>query len=443
MKLLKLLPLFFLLIFASCGENKKSETNKELETKMNSIAEGYVKLILQMGQHDADIVDAYYGPEELRPPDLTVPAGDSATVQRLYDDAGDLLDSLDALSEFEADGLQTLRFKYLYKQLLAARTKIFMLAGGTLSFDEEAKNLYDAEVPEFSNEHFLSIIDELDAALPGSGGVAERLAEFKKDFIIPREKLDAVFQAAINECRKRTLQYINLPADENFTLEYVTDKAWSGYNWYRGNSYSLIQINTDLPIYIERAVDLAAHEGYPGHHVYNLLLEKKLYRELNWVEFSGYALFSPQSLIAEGTANYGIEVAFPGDSRIRFEREILFPLAGLDSSKADQYYQIFALTEKLSYAQNEAARNYLNKKWTKDEAINWLNKYGLSAKDRAEQRIRFIEKYRSYVINYNLGKDIVKEYVEKNGGTEDNPKKRWELFEHLLSTPQTPSELQK
>ena len=61
--------------------------------------------------------------------------------------------------------------------------------------------------------------------------------------------------------------------------------------------------------------------------------------------------------------------------------------------------------------------------------------------DKAEKRIEFIEKYRSYVINYNLGKDIVMSYVEKNGGTSDNPDKRWEVFKVLLSAPQTPSGL--
>ena len=61
-------------------------------------------------------------------------------------------------------------------------------------------------------------------------------------------------------------------------------------------------------------------------------------RDRGWVEFTVYPLFSPQSLIAEGTANFGIEVAFPGDERVAFEREVLFPLAGLDPARADDYY---------------------------------------------------------------------------------------------------------
>src|SRR5262245_66669580 len=33
---------------------------------MNALAERYVKLVLALGQHDADYVDAYYGPQEWR-----------------------------------------------------------------------------------------------------------------------------------------------------------------------------------------------------------------------------------------------------------------------------------------------------------------------------------------------------------------------------------------
>ena len=142
--------------------------------------------------------------------------------------------------------------------------------------------------------------------MPGKGELSKRVNDYKNQFIIPKEKLDTVFKAAISECRKRTLQHIKLPSNENFKVEYVTNKAWSGYNWYKGNSFSLIQVNTDLPIYIERAVDLAAHEGYPGHHVYNTLLEQNMYRKNGWVEFCVYPLNSPESLIAEGSANYGI-----------------------------------------------------------------------------------------------------------------------------------------
>ena len=442
MKYTKLIIISLLLAtLISCGKSNNSAINNELELKMNKIAEGYVKLVLNVGLHDPGYVDAYYGPAEWKPADSSVVVKDSIQIQKLFSESGRLLDSLDALSNYKANEIETLRYKFLYKQLLALRTRISMLAGAVFTFDEETKNLYDTEVPQHSNDFFKSVIDELDRTLPGKGDIAERLSEFRKSFIIPVDKLNAVFTAAINECRKRTLQHISLPSNENFFVEYVTDKPWGAYNWYKGNSYSVIQINTSLPIYIEHAVGLAAHEGYPGHHVYNTLLEKDMVKKHKWMEFTVYPLYSPQSLIAEGSANFGIHVAFPDDSRIKFEKEVLFPLAGLNPSGADRYYKIIDLFSKLDYAGNEAARNYLNGKMDRDETIKWLQKYAIMTKERAEQRMRFIDTYRSYVINYNVGEDLIKEYVNKNGGTENNPDLRWKIIERLLSTPQVPSNL--
>jgi len=440
-KLISILAIVF--IFISCSEKKESEIQSDLELKMNMIAEDYVKLVLNIGQYDADFVDAYYGPENWRSGLKTNLQFDSTAYKNLSSKTDELLNELESLGEYKADELETLRFRYLYKQLLACKTKIFMLNGILLPFDEETKALYDASAPTHNDEFFQSAIAELDKILPGKGDVAKRLNDFKMKFVIPTDKLKDVFNAAIKECRTKTLEHIKLPEQESFKVEYVKDKPWGAYNWYKGNFFSVIEVNTDLPIFIDRAVDLAAHEGYPGHHVYNVLLESNLSKKRNWAEFKVYALFSPQSLIAEGTANYGIPMAFPGDERIKFEKEVLFPLAGLNPEEADLYYKVLELQKNFSYSGNEAARNFLDGKWTREQTVEWLMKNALRTKDSADKYVSFIEKYRSYVINYNLGKDIVKDYIERNGGTENNSAKRWELFEHLLSTPQTPGGLAK
>ncbi len=407
---------------------------------MDSIATDYVKLVLNVGQYNPDYVDAYYGPDSLKPAAGPKPSSFPADI--LQNEVSQLLTRLQNIQTGTLSEEQKSRHHSLQKQLIAVQTEINMLSGRKYSFDEESKLLYDAVAPAYTEEHFQNLVKELEKALPGKGSLTDRLSAFKKEFIIPKEKLDTVFKAAVAEARKRTLPKVDLPKDENFTVEYVANKAWSGYNWYKGNSFSLIQVNTDLPIYIDRAIDLACHEGYPGHHVYNALMEKNLVRQNNWIEFSVYPLFSPQSLIAEGSANYGIDVAFPGEERIAFERDVLFPLSGLPGEKAADYYRIQELSEGLSYAGNEAARQYLDGKISREAAAGWLVKYALMAPDRAKQRMDFIDKYRSYVINYNYGQDLVKQYIEKNGGTAANPAKRWELFKELLSNPHTPSELQ-
>jgi hypothetical protein len=283
--------------------------------------------------------------------------------------------------------------------------------------------------------YFAAMLEELERLLPGAGPLVDRYDAFRQKFIIPANRLARVFDRAIAEGRGRTLAHVALPPHESFTVEYVTNKPWSGYNWYQGDYRSLIQVNTELPIYIDRAIDLACHEGYPGHHVYNALLEQHLVRERGWVEFTVYPLFSPQSLIAEGTANYGIEVAFPGDERTAFERDVLYPEAGLDPSQAAAYARVQALVDRVSYAGNEAARKYLNGAFDRKQATAWLAQYAITSPVRAEQRTRFFDTYRSYVINYNLGKDLVKHYVESRGGT------RWDEFTRVLASPRLPSGL--
>ena len=415
------------------AKNMPQQLNREL----NDIAEPYVKLVLAVGQHDADYVDAYYGPPEWQ---AEVKAK-KQSLDTILQIAVPLKTKLDELESKRAEDILQLRHQYLRKQLSSLIARVEVLGGKKLSFDEEAKAYYDVEPPVFAEEHFKKLVAELETIVPGKGPIPERVENYRGQFTITPDKLDKVFSAAIFECRQRTKKYIILPENETFRLEYVHNKAWSGYNWYKGNNESLIQINTDLPIFMERAIDLAAHEGYPGHHVYNCLLETAFARKFGWVEFTIYPLFSSQSLIAEGTANFGIEVAFPGKERMEFERDKLFPLAGLDKSQAEKYSRVQELAAKLSYAGNEAARRYLNGEISRDDAAQWLVQYALMSPERAQQRTRFFDQYRSYVINYNLGLDLVRQYIERRGGIEKNPAKRWEEFTRLLASPRLPSGL--
>lgn len=423
----------------ACTSDQDRHVSSGLNEAMNDVAQGYVKLVLGVGQHDPNYVDAYYGPEEWR----VEVEGQSSSLDDLSRTASSLIEQVESFDLTGAEEIERLRHRYLLTQLGSVGSRVAMLQGDTLAFDEEAKALYDASPPTYPDSHFAAIVAELDALVPaGPGSLAERLQRFKQDFVIPTAKLDTVFKAAIAEARRRTAARMELPLGESFVIEYVTDRSWSGYNWYQGGSQSLIQLNTDLPIAIDRAIDLAAHEGYPGHHVYNALLEQHLVDERGWVEFSVYALFSPQSLIAEGSANFGIEMAFPGEERVAFERDVLYALAGLDPSKAAAYAEVQQRLGQLNYARNEAARRYLNGEINREQAASWLETYALMSPERARQSVDFIDTYRSYVINYNLGMDLVRTYIERQGGTDDQPDVRWQVFGDLLSSPRLPSGLE-
>jgi hypothetical protein len=430
-------PFFFVILLSlfSCGQSDKGTANDEAQ--LNALAVRYVRLGLKIGQYDKDFVDAYYGPDSLKPLNAasTVFPKDSFLVEVSMLSNG--------LTSFHTNANDTLanRAKWIGAQLKAFERRVKLFGGDSASFEVECKELYGVTPPVFDSAHFKKIAQTLNDILPGKGPVNVRLQKLASRFVIPSAKLDTVIQAAIAESRKRTQKYFELPGNESFNLEFVTDKPWGGYNWYKGNYKSLIQINTDLDILIDDVIDVGSHESYPGHHVYNMLLEKNLYRDKGWVEISFYPLFSPQSFIAEGSANYGIALAFPGKEKVDFAREVLLPLANVDTSGIELYIKALELTEHLNYVMNEVTRGLLNHTMNDAQALYWLKNFYLMDDDKAEKSISFIRKNRSYVINYNYGKDLVKAYVERLGG--NNSDKRWEAFGWLLSNPVLASQLEK
>lgn len=387
-------------------------------------AERYVRLGLELGEYDKDYVDAYLGPKEW--------AENAKKNLRSKDELADAIATLlSDLNQFSStDRELMIRHGALLRNVRAMDTRIRMAKGETFSFAEEARLIYDATLPVYDFSEFDRTLEEIDKLIPGERDLADRVDAFRNSLVIPEDRLNAVFELAIEECKKRTSEYITLPATEHFVLEYVTEQTWSGYNWYQGDNESLMQINLDFPVKIDRAVGLGCHEGYPGHHVWNVLVENKLLKENGWIEYSIFPLFSPQALIGEGSANYGVDLSFPGDDKSQYERDILFPLAGLDPEKALTLNRLNKLTRKLSHAITATAQGYLDGKISRAEAIEQRRKYALTSRDRAEQSVRFIEQYRSYVLNYNFGKDVVKAYIEKQG---DDQRSRWQAFERMLT----------
>lgn len=409
---------------------KLGNTQSEKQVDINQLAKKYVRLALNIGQYDESFVDAYYGPDSLKPTGKVLSVFPKDSLLKATDE---LLSAFKEIMNGNAPDSVKNRAGWISDQLISFGRRIRIFSGEYGSFDAESKDLFGVAAPVYDEHHYKELVNKLDHMLPGKGSIPDRFQALANKFIIPKAKLDTVFKAAIAESRKRTKQHYQLPANESFTLEYVNNKPWNGYNWYKGNYTSLIQINTDINIFIDRAIDVGSHESYPGHHVYNMLLEKNLYHDKGLVEISMYPLFSPQSLIAEGAANYGIDVVFPGDDKTKFAKEVLLPLAGLDTTGISLYIKAMSIKGELNYARNEAARGIINKTMTEDEALRWLKEYALFNDETAAKSIKFINANRSYVINYNYGQDLVRSYVESRIKTDPSPDNRWKVFGELMS----------
>lgn len=426
------------LLAAACGDaTEKAATSDGVASDAqiavvgaDELAEKFVKLGLALGEHDPAYVDAYSGPAEW----AEAAKAEQRSLDDLEADADKIIEALGVLNSREP----TARANGLQRAAVAAKTRIRMARGEKFTFNEEAKLLYGAAPGDYSLEDFDATLADVEALFPGDGDLTARVNAFKDSLIIPVEKRQAVIDAAIAECRARTLANVALPEGENFELSFVTDKPWGAYNWYQGDFKSKIEVNTDQPVLVSQAVAYGCHEGYPGHHVWNLLVERDLRRKNKWIEFSILPLFGPGGLLGEGSANYGVKLAFPGDEKLKYERDILYPLAGIDPAKAEVMSRLAKATERLSHASNYIAREYLEGRIDAEAAIGLAMKYELTSRDRAERRLRFIETYRSYVINYNLGEDLVDAYIERRKADGVDA---WAAFEELLTNPDPASAL--
>jgi len=404
-------------------------------TGLDALAEQYVRLVLAVGEHDSDFVDAYYGPAQWR---IDAHAH-KQSLEVLEANARQLADQLTAVRP--SDPLLERRRRSLQEQLESVQTRLAILRGQHLPFDEEARRLYGVAPPHHDDAFYLDIHRQLDAALPGPGTLGERMDAFKKKFIVPPDRVRAGLDAGLAACRGATLAHVALPASENFKLELVQDKPWAAYNWYQGNDQSLIQVNVSLPIYARQMAGILCHEGYPGHHVLNTLLEERLVKERGWIEYTVYPLFSSESLLAEGTANFGLSLVFPNDTQWQWERDTVYPIAGIDPSLADLNHRVTQLNKSLAYAQIDAARAYLDGTRSGADTIAWLQKFTFATADEARRSLSFFDTYRSYVVNYRLGEDLIQQHIDQVAGTDANA--RWKAFIELLASPPVVSDLAK
>ncbi len=402
-------------------------------TTLDQAAEQFVKLGLELGEYDEYYIDSYVGPDEwrehakerLRPE------------QALAEATSKLLAEIEAI--VPASEEEKVRRRMLVRRVRAMDARARMINGEVFAFSEEAKLLLDAEPVPGDFGEFDRLLDEIDKIVPGEGDLNKRVDALRMSVAIPEDKLDPVFRKTVEECRQRTLDHIDLPDGERFRLEYVSGVSWGGYLEYLGEYESLMSINTDVPMTLDRAVDLGCHEGYPGHHVYNLLVDQRYLQELGWMEFQLQPLFAPAMLIHEGSAEYATKLAFPGDESLTFQREVLAPLAGIDASNVEIWNEYLELNSQLGdHATSATAQRYLDGEITRDEALQERIKYGMRTPAEAERNVRFAEEFRTYVLNYSLGEQIVSSYIDSHSNSVSD---KWDEFQKLIQELPSASDL--
>jgi len=247
-------------------------------------AERYLLLGLRLGRHVDGLVDAYYGPPELKEQADGEPAVEPA----------ELAADADALLSDVGDG-------WLGDQVRGLRTCAGVLAGERLSYAEEVAGCYGIEPTPPTTDAYAAAHERLDELLPGEGSLAERREAFRRSQLVPADRVVAALRDVVAELRARTEQLIPLPDGEALELEPVSDKPWWAFNYYLGGLRSRVVVNVDVPTTADDLIEVAAHEVYPGHHTEHALKEQLLLRRRGLVEESIQLVTTPQAVVSEGS----------------------------------------------------------------------------------------------------------------------------------------------
>lgn len=371
---------------------------------LDPISHDYIALAHGIDQHVPGFIDAYAGPPEIR---ARLADAKPATPQGLLEHAGTLAGRI-AESDYPDR-----RKAYLAAQVRAMVTVCRKLAGETLSYTDEVRGCFDIEPARTPEATFEAAISELDALLPGEGDVRERMVAWRQRFEVPPESARELIDVIVPEIRRRTAAFVDLPDGEVVEFTLVSDKPWSGYNWYLGNARSRVEINTDLPIRANTLTGLVCHEAYPGHHTEHSLKERLLYQERGWGEHAIQLISTPQAVISEGIATLAETIVFPDGELQTWQAEHLYPRAGL-TGDAEREARIHAAQRALRAVNANAALLIHVDGLAEAEAVAYLMHYGQRDEAEARQSLRFITDplWRAYVFTYHAGRDLLGRWLD-------------------------------
>lgn len=304
-------------------------------------------------------------------------------------------DALRQLSAIEQSDQTETRRKWLEAQLSALAARARQQKGVALSIDDELRQLFGATAPVASGSDHAR--EQVERLLPGNGDASVRLDSFESRVVVPRPRLPAVFQRALAECRTRTHALIDLPPGDGVTVRYVVDAPWSGFSAYQGNNRSLVSVNTSYPLTVDRVLQLACHEGYPGHHVINLLRDAEA--QVKRPELAVAPLFTPDAFETEAIATRAMQLVFRQDERVSFERDVLFPLAGLDQSLAETHVAIATGLDRMAPAIGVTLARFLSGDLGFVEAGWMLQRDALMRHPQAT--LDFARRYRVFSLAYS------------------------------------------
>jgi hypothetical protein len=383
----------------------------------------YLELGLRLGRHLDGMVDAYFGPEDLR---RRVDDEPLRPLPALVADARALVADLD-----RGDGdLAAPRRRWLRAQAAGLHVAARKLAGEDVAFVDEVEQCYGVRPTWVDHDVLAEAHRRLDEVLPGDGPLITRYEAWRVAHQLTPEQVTAAVHTLAEAFRERTATAFGLPEGEHVEFELVTDQPWSGFNYYEGGLRSRVAINLDLPVASTAIGHLVAHEAYPGHHTEHVRKEVGLVRRRGQLEETIFLVGTPQCTMAEGLADLALE-ALLGERPEPALAELLVPL-GIPF-EAEQVAAVATAAQALSAVRGNAALLLHDRGASAEDAIGELARWSLVGRDRAAKSLSFLTHptWRAYIFCYVAGLPLCRRFVAGDPAR----------FERLLTEQLIPADL--
>jgi len=388
----------------------------------------YLLLGLRFNRVEEGYVDSFTGDPALRRVVESEPSPDPADLARQADQL---------LAEVpQSGGLDPARADFIAAHLRALACAARKFAGQPVGFVDEVEAYFDVRIAMGDPEQYREAHRRLDEALGGSGPLAERMGAHRAGEEIPPERLEEAIHAFSSALRDSVRAEFPLPDRETITYEVVTDKPWSGFNYYLGDYTSTVAVNADLKQQMSNLPRLVAHESYPGHHTEHCRKEARLVEGKGQAEQTIFLVNTPQCLMAEGLADLALYAAIGrgwgvwagaiyADLGLRF-----------DGERAEAVSEAMAT---LADVRQDAALMLHDEHRDVDDVVDFLKRWLLVNDERARQSLRFLSSplWRAYTSTYVEGYRLLRAWLDAR----PDGMGLTERFGRLLDEPLIPSSL--
>ena len=386
----------------------------------------YLMLGLRFDRIEEGYVDSFTGDPALKRVVAAEPQPDPADLAR---QAQRLQAELPA-------GLDDARAAFVGAHLRALASAGRKFAGEQIGFVDEVESYFDVRITKGDPDHYGQAHAKLDDALGGSGTLTDRMQAYRASEEIPPARLQECIHAFSSALRDRVRATFPLPAEETIDYEVVTDKPWSGFNYYLGGYRSTVAVNADLKQQMSNLPRLVAHESYPGHHTEHCRKEAGLVEGRGQAEQTIFLVNTPQCLMAEGLADLAL-YAGVGPNWGTWAAEIYADLGlRFDGERAEM---VSEATAALADVRQDAALMLHDEHRDVDDVVAFLRRWLLVSDERARQTLRFLSSplWRAYTSTYVEGYRLLRGWLDSRPAGVSLT----ERFGTLLDEPLIPSAL--